>query len=120
MNQSSFSWDASYEAERPKPIRRIGRAEFNRRLETAPPYRHRPPTDAELDTLIEAYEGISGRRSSRHVIDLLVTCYRVHGPATVKRLRELHAELGTTTNLLAEVRLREPASFARADRQAGS
>jgi len=117
MSSYSFSSaTASYEGPDPPPVppsaRRMGRTEFNRRLQSAPPFRYRPPTDAELDDLVGAYEAIAGRRASRAVMNLLATCRRVHGIATVRHLHELHTELGTTTNLLAELRLREPSAFA--------
>jgi hypothetical protein len=89
----------------------MSRAEFNRRLHDAPPFRYRPPTDMELDELVEEYEAIVGTRASHRVMNLLATCFRVHGPATVGRIHTLHAELGTT-NLLAELRLRPPSAFS--------
>jgi hypothetical protein len=93
----------------------MGRAEFKRRLEKAPRFRYRPPSDRELAALVAAYEVLIGRRVSMAVMNLLVTCFRVHGPDSVRHLQTLHLELGTTTNLLAELRLREPTTFAATD-----
>lgn len=117
MNPSNLSSSASYEASepgngrRPATRRRMGRAEFNRRIHDAPPFRHRPPTNRELVELVEEYEAIVGARTSQRVMNLLATCFRVHGPATVGRMHTLHAEIGTT-NLLAELRLRPPSAFS--------
>jgi hypothetical protein len=91
----------------------MGRAEFSRRLHDAPPFRYRPPTDVELDELVEEYEAIVGTRASQRVTNLLATCFRMHGPDAVGRMHTLHAELGTT-NLLAELRLRAPSAFSGA------
>ena len=124
MNQPPLSSRASYEGPdptaAPASVPRMGRTEFNRRLQSASPFRYRPPTDAELDDLVGAYEAIVGRRASRAVMNLLATCWRVHGIGTVRRLHELHAELGTTTNLLAELRLREPSTFAASAKEGDS
>lgn len=89
------------------------RAEFARRLIDAPRFRYRPPTDAELDELADAYEAMVGRRIHAAVLNLLVNCFRTHGPDTVRLMRELYAELGTTTNLLGQLRLREPGASAK-------
>ncbi len=115
LSSATASYEGPDPTAGPTACRRMGRAEFNRRLQSAPPFRYRPPSDRELDELIAAYEAISGRPSSRHVVDLLATCWRVHGTATVERLKILHGELGTVTNLLAELRLRQPSALRRAD-----
>ena len=115
----SFSWATSSYGPEPSadraPARPMGRMEFNRRLQSAPRFRYRPPTDTELNAVVNAYEALSGKQSSRRVIDLLAACWRVHGPLTVERLSILHTERGTTTNLLGELRLSAPSSFADAD-----
>jgi hypothetical protein len=67
-------------------------------------YMHPPLTDEQRRELCVAYTSITSRRVwPRTVLPLLLVCARVHGPDTIRLLRELHEQHGPH-NLLLRLR----------------
>jgi hypothetical protein len=75
-----------------------------------PKFRHPSPDGPLLTELVAGYERITGVKVVRlKKRNYLAACYRVHGPDTLPLVQEIFAERGTDTNLLRDLRRREPA-----------
>jgi hypothetical protein len=72
------------------------------------------PADSALAELVESLERIQGRLVRPNQINYLIRCYRVHGPDTVRLLKDLFRDRGTTENLLLALELASP-SFVAAE-----
>lgn len=71
--------------------------------------RHFPaPTDSPLRELIAVLDRIQGRVPRQGQVGYLISCYRVHGPATAELLMNLYRERGCVDNLLLALELAPP------------
>jgi hypothetical protein len=67
------------------------------------------PTEEELEDLVDAFEQIHGRMAKRAQRGYLNRLFRIHGPNARRLLVDLHAQRGTTENLLLAVEVATPA-----------
>jgi len=71
------------------------------------------PSDRELRDLVNALERIQGRLVRQGQLGYLISCFRVHGPATAELLMQLYRERRSVDNLLLALELATPARLRR-------
>jgi hypothetical protein len=88
--------------------RRWTAAETRARVAGSPSFRYPSPDESTLQDLVLGYEAITRdpvRRPAKR--NFIASCYRVHGPALLDRVRARFIETGTATNLLGHLRTAE-------------
>ncbi len=96
--------------------RRWTAAERDRRLADSSPFKFASPTAEQLSELARCYEAITGIPILRQKkLNLLATCYRVHGDDTLRFIQDEFAKIGTDNNLLGIVRASWPRAHSQVD-----
>jgi hypothetical protein len=89
--------------------KRWTREETRTRAAVSPEFRYPSPDPGQMDDLVRQYELATGDRvRTQPKRNFLAACYRVHGDDLLPYAAELLQRTGTTTNLLGELRTREP------------
>jgi hypothetical protein len=89
--------------------KRWTREETQARVADAPKFRHSSPGSSLLRDLVDGYQHITGDVVMRPAkVNLIATCYRLHGDAFLPLVARLFASKGTVSNLLGEIRCLAP------------